>query len=168
MAVAPLESIPSGADVLLDANILIYALLESSPQCRRLLNRCSSEDLCGITTVEIVNEVCHRLMLAEALHSGVITAGQAKLLRAKRAAISALSDYWVKTVQIFRLELLVIGLEEERIRRAHEMRTRYALLTNDSLILTAAEEYGIASLASNDSDFDDIPWLSVYKPMDAS
>ena len=153
---------------LLDANVLIYALLESSQQSRRLLNRCSTEDLCGITTVEIINEVCHRLMLAEALHAGVINAAQAKLLRAKRSAIPGLSEYWIKTGQIFRLQLLVIGLQEERILRAHEMRSRYALLTNDSLILAAADEYGIGNLASNDGDFDEIAWLTVYKPTDAS
>ena len=60
----------------------------------------------------------------------------------------------------------MIGLDEARIRRAHEMRTRHTLLTNDSLIVAAADEYGISNLASNDGDFDDIPWLTIYKPMD--
>ncbi|MGH8011382.1 MAG: type II toxin-antitoxin system VapC family toxin [Candidatus Binataceae bacterium] len=166
MPVAPLDSIASGADILLDANILIYALTESSEQCRRLLGRCASEELCGVTTVEIVNETCHRLMLAEALHAGLISAAQAKLLRAKRTAIPSFSEYWTKTKQLFGLGFLVIGLEEQRVRRAHEMRKRYALLTNDSLIIAAADEYGIRGLASNDADFDDIPWLTVYKPGD--
>jgi predicted nucleic acid-binding protein len=62
--------------------------------------------------------------------------------------------------------LLVVGLEEERISRSQEMRIRHALLTNDSVIVAAADEYGIRSLASNDEDFDDIPWLTVYKPDD--
>ncbi len=167
MPVASLESIASGMDVLVDANVLIYALLETSSQCRHLLARCSNEDLCGVTTVEIVNEVCHRLMLAEALRSGLISSSQAKLLRASRAAIPTLVQYWAKTEQIFHLGLLVIGLDEGRIRRAQEMRTRYALLTNDSLIVAAADEYGIRNVASNDSDFNDIPWMMIYKPTDA-
>ncbi len=61
----------------------------------------------------------------------------------------------------------MIGLDEGRIRRAQEMRTRYALLTNDSLIVAAADEYGIRNVASNDSDFNDIPWMMIYKPTDA-
>jgi len=77
MPVMPLDSLASGTDVLVDANILIYALLESSAQCRRFLNRCSKEELLGVTTVEIVNEVCHRLMLAEALRGGLVSSGQA-------------------------------------------------------------------------------------------
>ncbi len=166
MPVVPLDSLASGTDVLVDANILIYALLESSAQCRRFLNRCSNEELLGVTTVEIVNEVCHRLMLAEALRAGLVSSAQAKLLRTKRAAIPALFEYWTKTQRIFQFGLLVIGLDEARIRPAHEMRTRHALLTNDSLIVAGADEYGISNLASNDGDFDDIPWLTIYKPMD--
>jgi predicted nucleic acid-binding protein len=107
-----------------------------------------------------------RWMLAEALRAGLISAGQAKNLRAKRAVIPTLFEYWAKTQQIFHFGLLVIGLNEERIRRAQVMRTRYALLTNDSLIVAAADEYGIRCMASNDTDFDDIPWLTVYKSMD--
>jgi predicted nucleic acid-binding protein len=46
------------------------------------------------------------------------------------------------------------------------MRQRHGLLTNDSLILAAADSYGIAALATGDEDFDDVPWLTVYKPED--
>jgi predicted nucleic acid-binding protein len=166
MRVAPLDSIPSGADVIVDANAFIYALTETSLQCRRFLSRCSSEELCGVTTVEIVNEVCHRLMLAEALHAGIISSGQARFLRGKRSAIAALSQYWAKTEGIFRLGILVLGLEEKRIRHAQQMRARYGPLTNDSLVLAAADEYGIRALASSYTDFDEIPWLTVYKPVD--
>src|SRR6266702_2547991 len=108
MPVMPLDSLASGTDVLVDTNILIYALLESSAQCRRFFNRC-------------VNEVCHRLMLAEALRGGLVSSSQAKLLRAKRAAIPTLFEYWTKTQQIFQFGLLVVGLDEARIRRAQEM-----------------------------------------------
>lgn len=39
-------------------------------------------------------------------------------------------------------------------------------MTNDSLILAAADTYGITSLATRDDDFDDVAWLTVYKPGD--
>jgi predicted nucleic acid-binding protein len=39
-------------------------------------------------------------------------------------------------------------------------------MTNDSLLLAAAEVFGIDSLATNDSDFDAVPWLEIYKPRD--
>jgi predicted nucleic acid-binding protein len=43
---------------------------------------------------------------------------------------------------------------------------RHGLLTKDSLVLAAADAYGIEALASRDSDFDNIEWLTVYKPTD--
>jgi len=52
------------------------------------------------------------------------------------------------------------------VRRAQVMREHYGLLTNDSLILAAADLYGINCLATRDDDFDDVPWLTVYKPGD--
>src|SRR5947208_8133031 len=43
---------------------------------------------------------------------------------------------------------------------------RHGLLTNDSLIVAAMEEFGIDSLATRDNDFDHISELIVYKPSD--
>ena len=39
-------------------------------------------------------------------------------------------------------------------------------MTNDSLVLAAADLFGIESLATNDADFDGIPWLTIYRPSD--
>jgi predicted nucleic acid-binding protein len=46
------------------------------------------------------------------------------------------------------------------------MRSRYGVLTNDSLILAAMNEYGIGCLATRDRDFDHVAQLTVYKPTD--
>jgi predicted nucleic acid-binding protein len=46
------------------------------------------------------------------------------------------------------------------------MRSRHGLLTNDSLILAAMNEYGIGCLTTRDGDFDDVAQLTVYKPTD--
>jgi len=50
------------------------------------------------------------------------------------------------------------------LHRAQSVRSRYGLLTNDSLILAAMEENGVESLATRDSDFDHIPNIKIYKP----
>jgi predicted nucleic acid-binding protein len=39
-------------------------------------------------------------------------------------------------------------------------------MTNDSILLAAALVFGIEALATNDSDFDAVSWLTVYKPTD--
>ena len=39
-------------------------------------------------------------------------------------------------------------------------------MTNDSLALAAVDVFGIGALATNDNDFDAVPWLEIYKPTD--
>lgn len=161
-----LPNLPAGTDVLLDANIFIYAFSNRSGECRALLERCAREEVFGVTTVEIISEVTHRMMLAEAVGTGVIQRDNVQLLRGRTADIRGLSNYWVQTSRIFHLNLLILGLEESRLQRAHEMRTMHGLLTNDSVILAAVDEYGIDCFASRDDDFDHIPGITVYKPTD--
>ena len=166
MPVDSLANLPGGRDVLLDANVFIYAFGEQSPECLGLLRRCAQEEVAGITTVEIINEVCHRLMLAEAHGRGIITGQSAKALDGRHDEIKRLAEYWTQTARIFELNILILPLEEPRIRRAQQMRMLHGLMTNDSVILAAADEYGIDCLASLDGDFDQVPWLTVYKPTD--
>src|SRR5712691_6969369 len=83
MPVDQIENLPVGSDVVIDANIFIYALNNQSPLCTAFLQRCASEDLLGVTTVEVINEVTHRLMLGEALAKGFIQKATASDLKKK-------------------------------------------------------------------------------------
>jgi hypothetical protein len=47
VAVRDLLELPDGSDVLVDANIFINALNDTSPQCMRLLDRCVREKVSG-------------------------------------------------------------------------------------------------------------------------
>jgi len=154
--------------VLVDANIFIYAFMHQSHQCRQLLERCKAEEVFCITTADIVSEVCHRLMLIEAVEAGIITKPSAAKLRRKPVEIRRLARYWALTSQIFDLNIPIITLDDRRLRRAQQLRIRYGLLTTDSSIIAAAFEYGIGSLASRDDDFDQVDELAVYKPTDLS
>ncbi len=161
-----LTKLRPGSEVLIDANIFVYAFLEISRQCVEFLHRCSAEDVLAVTTADVVSDVCHRLMLAEAVATGVIPRQSAPLLKRKPELVRGLNRYWPLTAGIFQLGILVLELDDTRLRQAHEMIERHGLLTKDSLVLAAADEYGVEAPASLDSDFDDIDWLIVYKPTD--
>src|SRR5262245_3122133 len=83
MPVERIENLPAGIRLFLDANIFVYAFLGHSNQCRELLGRCATEQVLGITTLDVVNEVTHRMMLAEALGSGLIKRDRVRDLRGK-------------------------------------------------------------------------------------
>jgi len=166
MPVEQIANLPAGIRLFLDANIFVYAFLGHSNQCRELLGRCATEQVLGITTLDVVSEVTHRMMLAEALGSGLIKRDRVRDLRGKWREIAQLTEYWTQTSAIFGLNVLVLMTDEARLHRAQTIRSRHGLLTNDSLIVAAMEEFGIHSLATRDNDFDHISELTVYKPTD--
>jgi len=166
MPVERIENLPAGTRLFLDANIFVYAFLGHSNECQGLLGRCATEQVLGITTLDVVNEVTHRMMLAEGVGKGVIKRERVRDLRGKWREVAKLTEYWTQTSAIFGLNILVLTTDEARLHVAQTIRVRHGLLTNDSLIVAAMEEFGIDSQATRDNDFDQISELIVYKPSD--
>ncbi len=166
MPVERIENLPAGTRLFLDANIFVYAFLGHSNECQGLLGRCATEKVLGITTLDVVNEVTHRMMLAEGVGKGVIKRERVRDLRGKWREVAKLTEYWTQTSAIFGLNILVLTTDEARLHVAQTIRVRHGLLMNDSLIVAAMEEFGIDSLATRDNDFDHISELIVYKPSD--
>ncbi|MGA3024474.1 MAG: PIN domain-containing protein [Bryobacteraceae bacterium] len=164
--VQPLLSVPDGSDVFIDANIFIYGLTHQSPQCLHLLERCSREEVTGISLFEIVNEATHRFMLAEATSKGVITKGGAAALRQQFSEISHLIDYWHNTERLLALNLLFFSTDERIVRNAQPERQSASVLTNDSMILSWMREYGLQRIATGDHDFERASGITVFGPDD--
>jgi predicted nucleic acid-binding protein len=166
MALDSLPNLPDRSFVFIDSNVFIYALTAQSAQCRQLFERCLREEVTGIALFETVNEVTHRFMIAEALSNGLITAGGARALRNKFQQIPTLTDYWLNTQRMLALNLLFMPVNETIIRNAQAVRQEAGLLTNDSMIVAGMREYGLSFLASNDSDFERVRDITVFKPTD--
>ena len=166
MPVPTLSLIPGGSNVFIDANIFVYGLSGQSAQCRSLLERCSREELTGITLFEIVNEATHRFMLAEAAAKGLIPQASAGHLRKRFKTIASLTDYWQETERILNLNLLFIATDESIVRESQNERQRALLLTNDSMITACMHNYGISYLATYDSDFERVSGITVFAPND--
>ena len=166
MPVQPLRNIPNGTNLFLDANVLIYGLSGKSAECRQLLERCSREEVTGISMYEVVNNATHRFMLMEVHSKGLINNPKPKDLKGNCAVIRQLTDYWQKTMRLLSLNLLLIGLDEPMVRAAELERQQGCLLTNDSMIISCMRNWGIGMLATNDGDFEPVAGITVYKPND--
>src|SRR5438094_7687179 len=99
MPVQPLPSVPDGTNLFLDANILIYGLSGQSAECRHLLEKCSREEVTGISMYEVINNATHRFMLMEVHAKGLINRPSASNLKGNCNVIRQLTDYWQKTVR---------------------------------------------------------------------
>jgi predicted nucleic acid-binding protein len=164
-----LDSVPNGSDVLVDANVLIYGLTAKSTQCKTLLERCSREEITGITLFEVVHEATHQFMIGEATQKGLFT-GQAekgaKHLSKHPEQVKVLTDYWVNTLRLLRLNMVFLQMEQTIVEGAQTERVNTGLLTNDSIIVSAMRSFGITRIATNDRQFSAVAGISVFSPTD--
>ena len=169
MASSTLDRIPAGSGVFVDSTIFIYHFTGASSDCRDFLARCEGGELRGMTSVVVLAETAHRLMMVEAVVRGLITPGNvAKKLRARPAIVRRLTAYRDQIERIPLMGIDVAPLELGTLLRSADLRQRHGLLTNDSLVVAAAAEGGVGALASADRDFGRVPELKVYRPADLS
>jgi len=161
-----IPTIPAGSDVFIDANIFVYGLNYRSNQCLQLLQRCSREEVIGISLFEIVNEATHVFMLEEAHRKGLIGKPHASELKRDPSVIPSLIDYWLDTERILALNLLLFPTDEQIVRNAQSQRQSASVLTNDSMILSWMRAFGITHLATADRDFNGATGITVFGPDD--
>ena len=66
-----LDQIPGGESVFMDSNIFIYHFTGVSDRCTEFLMRCEQGDLNGVTSVSVLPEVLHRLMMVEVVKRNI-------------------------------------------------------------------------------------------------
>ncbi|MGD0280884.1 MAG: PIN domain-containing protein [Dissulfurispiraceae bacterium] len=156
-----------GDRIFIDANIFIYNFSARSPECRELLLRCAKDDLVGHTLTSVLAEVLHKLMIAEAIEKGHINEkNPLKKLRENPGIIKQLTTYIKNVEKISEMNIRIIALTDGLIKKSAKIRSAEGLLTNDSLVVAALKDLNLVNLATNDNDFDNIKWLSVFKPSD--
>jgi predicted nucleic acid-binding protein len=164
-----LDALPNRSDVLIDANVFIYGLTSQSAQCKAFLERCSREEVTGISLFEVLNDATHRFMLAEATAKGVFKVKpekKVKYLNEHPDQVKLLTDYWINTLRLLSLNVMLLPIDQSIVHVAQGERVNAGLLTNDSVIVAAMREYGINKLATNDRQFETVAGISVFRPTD--
>jgi predicted nucleic acid-binding protein len=161
-----LHTIPNGSDVFIDANVFIYGLTAQSAQCKAFLERCSREEITGITLFECANDATHQFMRAEAVQKGHCASQATRYLSQHPEVVRQLTDYWTNTQRLLALNLLFVPIEMKIVTGAQPERANAGLLTNDSIIAAAMRDFGVLSIATNDRQFDAVPGITVFSPTD--
>ena len=160
-----LASFPSGQSLFIDANCLVYHFLGTHPQCTAILHRAEIRDIAAFTSVVVVAELRHRLMILEAsdrlrLPPRKVLAflkrhpGRIRSLHACVKAVDSLSA----------LQVASLPLTAEIILASQQISGDYGLLTNDALIVATMRAHRLTHLASNDADFTHVPTISLWRP----
>ena len=162
-----LDRLAADSAVFIDSSIFVYHFTGVSAQCRNLLERCERAELKGATSVTVLAEVTHRLLMIEAVQSGAVRSGNvASRLRTRPDVIRTLPR---TREQVARIPLMGIEVHDLTLRlllAASDLQRDHGLMTNDSIIAATALEAGIHDLASADRDFERLQQLNVYAPID--
>lgn len=162
-----LDRVPSSIRIFLDSTILIYYSTEKSLQCRRLLERCEAREVTGVSSVIVLAEVAHRLMIIEAVNAGIVSNKDAvKKLNEQPDLVRRLHIYEEQLQRILMMGIDFKAADTATLLRSAEIRRQYGLLTNDSLIVASARGAGVEHLASADADFQRVKELKLYQPDD--
>ena len=160
-----LDQIAAGSRVFIDSTIFIYHFTGASADCKQFLERCEGGDLKGVTSVVVLAEVAHRLMMVEAVSRGSLTTGNVvRKLRAKPELVARLETYREQVERIPLMGVAILPLDMRTLLHSHAVRKEYGLLVNDSLVAAAAALSGIQALASADADFERVTELETYEP----
>jgi predicted nucleic acid-binding protein len=163
------DAIPSGSDVFIDANALVFAFDSQSPYhpaCRKLLDRVENGDLQGFTAAHVLCEMSHRLMTIEAVALfNRPLAGLANWLRRHPTEVQQLSRSRQALDELTLVRVTVLPVSGAHVSRAADFSRQHGLLTNDAVIVAVMQAQGLTALAGLDADFDRVPGLTRYAPV---
>jgi len=161
------KEIAAGAEVFIDANIFVYHFLDKSSNCSDFLALLEEGEYRGLTSVNVMTEVLHRLMVTEAKAKKLVRAPRVlKKLNENPEIICRLTDYSTVVQAILDMSIRILPLTSEHLLASQAVRSQYGLLVNDSLIVAMMKENGIDVLATNDEAFARVDWIRTLRPMD--
>jgi len=162
-----LSGVSSGARIFVDSTIFIYHFTGASADCRTFLTRCEAGDIKATTSVVVMAEVAHRLMMIEAVARGLLPRGNlARKLRTRPDIVKGLDTYQQQVERIPLMGVTVLSLDVKVLLHSEGIRKKYGLLVNDSLVAASATLAGLRSLATADSDFRRVTELETLEPED--
>ncbi len=117
-----LAELRDGDSVFVDANIFIYHFGGHSSQCKAFLERCARRELRGYTSTSVLAEVLHRLMVAEAVMKGLVTAKRAvRKLGETPDLVKQLTQYQEDVDKISQMNMTILALTSEIVQASAEV-----------------------------------------------
>lgn len=163
-----LREIESDSVVFIDANILLYSI-GSHPvygePCKEFLKRVEGKAIDGRTSIVVLNELLHKLVLGEISKKHGLTLPQSlNHIKKNPGVLSSLEAYGLVDKLEEMPNLTVHEATPQIFTSARSYMRKYNLMSNDALHVATCKSHGIKHIASNDADFERVPELKVWKP----
>lgn len=160
-------SIKSGTRVYVDANIHLYSAFKHpvyGTSCRNLLIRIDKGDVYGYTSDFALDEVLHKLMIAEVAKNYAKSVREAvAYIKKNPEVIEQLEVVWAEMDLLERSHLVVLE-SRSLFPDFVEISKKYDLMATDAVHVSIMRRHGLTNIATNDPDFERVAWLTVWKP----
>lgn len=160
--------VPSGLELFIDTNILLYAVSEHPRYggwCQELLDRVKAGDIKGEISVIVLNELVHKLVIGEVAQKEGIRPFQAvRYIKEHPEVLEDLEAYEVVEEVEREYNLTVVEVTGDDLSLAWKFMKEYRLLSNDALHLAVMKKRGVTEMATSDPDFDGVEGIRVWKP----
>lgn len=163
-----LADIPSASEIFIDANIFVYHFsgpTELTPTCSAFLRRIEDQDLTGFTSLPVIAEALHRLMIIEATETLQMEARSVvRYLKEHPAEVRKLTSHLVVAEKIQAVGVQILTTTLDDLLASQGFKTAFGLLTNDAITLAIMKRHRLTHIATNDPDFERVEFLKVWKP----
>jgi len=163
-----LSNLPDGSEICADANILAYHFNKTpglSVISGEFLERSYREEITIVTSPQIVSDVIHRSMMAEAQREfGLDSKDLANYLKKHPDIVRQLKDHLDIPSLLARLKVNILPATYIHYHAAKRFRQEYGMMADDSLILGMMRVEKIRHLATNDRDFRRLKGIKVWEP----
>lgn len=172
-----LSLLPSGTSVFVDTNIFDLHFQGKSITCTNFLDRIAKHDIDAYVNTQVLSDLLHKLMTAEAYAKHCISKRSAFKLRDylknNRGKPIPLGDYQNQFEKILSFDLNVLPIDEKLLVETKIERSKFYLMTGDSIHLGCMnrrtlkqQNVPLLHIVTHDSDFEHIPALTVWEPTD--
>lgn len=174
-----LKDLPRGTEVFVDTNIFHYHFEGRSKTCSTFLVRIIQREVTAYVNFQILSDLLHKLMLAEAVRKHCVDdddAGQLKRYLSNcrtNAQRARLQDYQTQFESILDIGLRLLPMNENLLKDTKRERNKYYLMVGDSLHLGTMNrrrvknrEVSLQHIVTHDKDFIFVPDLTIWKPFD--
>lgn len=157
----------SGERIFIDSNILIYASSKEhslKSVCEDFLLKIENGEILGFINGRIVDEVFHKLMMIEISKKYKI--GFKDTLTYIKVNPEVLKEFQkpksiIEDILTFE-GIKILEIDKKIVSQA--LKFSNSLLFSDAIHASCCKVYGIRNIATNDSDFERISFLRVWKP----
>ena len=167
-----LAALPVGTRVFVDTNIFDLHYRNKSATCSAFITRVARGEVVAYVNTQVLSDLLHKLMLAEAYAKRLITRRQASALKSRlqadRTLAATLTDYQTQFENTLAVGLRVLRISRGLLIETKVERAAHGLMTGDSLHVGNMNRHAtpLRDIVTYDSDFAHISGLTVWEPMD--